>query len=110
MLCQTIFIFYYCAFFCLLLSLQVRSHRGNIGTSKYDRIWRKKKKNCETSSCAEIVPDEAYNCVNQCISEICYDSVYKMEPLEDGEIDVARNRQFIFCVRNEIRENLIQKN
>ena len=78
-----------------------------MGPSKYDRAWKKKKKSCESSTCEELIPEEAYNCVNKCLSEECFRMIYQDNPLEDGEIDNARNRQFTQCMRNEMRENWI---
>eukprot|EP01031_Cornospumella_fuschlensis_P038593 gene38593-46918_t len=68
-----------------------------------DKKWRLKKASCEKQDCSHLVPEEAYNCVNKCTSEKCYDEVYKDNPLEDGEIDNARNRAFLSCLREEVR-------
>jgi hypothetical protein len=49
-----------------------------------------------------LVPEEAYNCVNECTSKRCYDELYGQEkggPLEDGEVDYERARLFTECVR-----------
>ncbi|RYG65721.1 DUF4787 domain-containing protein [archaeon] len=68
-----------------------------------DKAWRLKKVKCEKEDCSHLVPEEAYNCVNKCTSEKCYNEVYKESPLEDGEIDNARNRAFLSCLREEVR-------
>jgi hypothetical protein len=57
-----------------------------------------------------MVPEEAYNCVNRCISSNCYGEVYAENPLEDGEIDSIRNREFTSCVRQEVRNEKYKKN
>ena len=43
------------------------------------------------------------NCVLKCVSARCYDNVYGGDPLEEGEIDVARGRTFRSCARTELR-------
>jgi hypothetical protein len=43
------------------------------------------------------------NCVNKCISESCYNTVYHSEPLEPGEIDTKRWQAFSLCTTTEIR-------
>ncbi len=43
------------------------------------------------------------NCVLKCVSTRCYDNVYGGDPLEEGEIDVARGRTFRSCARTELR-------
>eukprot|EP00250_Pteridium_aquilinum_P003943 c14205_g1_i1 orf=227-580(-) len=41
------------------------------------------------------------NCVLRCISAACYDRIYGEDPLEEGEIDFKRGREFQYCVRRE---------
>ena len=73
--------------------------------SKFDRIWKARKENCErTEECQELPPAESMNCVNLCLSEVCYNEVYEKEPLEDGEIDKKRDLQFTKCLRKEERD------
>jgi hypothetical protein len=43
------------------------------------------------------------NCVNQCVSQACFASVYAAEPLEAGEVDHVRWARFSECVANEVR-------
>ena len=73
-------------------------------TNQLDRIWKNKKLSCEVNQCTHLFPDEAYNCVNDCISTDCFNSIYHMSPLEDGEVDDARQREFMTCVRKESRK------
>ena len=69
--------------------------------------------------CALLIPEESLNCVNACISLTCYEQVYDStteimqndvmttiirEPLEDGEIDVGRAKEFDQCVMNQLRQ------
>lgn len=83
----------------LLLCLCVLVH----GKSKQDKVWTAKKKECEKQACSHLVPDEAYNCVYECTSPDCFKEIYGAEPLEDGEIDSVRYRQFTSCLRKEQR-------
>ena len=88
--------------------------------------------------CALLIPEESLNCVNECISATCYQQVYhsttqilenphpeddvsrsttstmieqqqQREPLEDGEIDVVRAKEFDQCVMNELRQEQHQQ-
>ena len=88
--------------------------------------------------CAILIPEESLNCVNECMSVTCYQQVYHstttptttttteiMEhppndiattttkmmirlPLENGEIDVARAKEFDLCVMHELRQAQLQ--
>ena len=70
----------------------------------YDRMLKKKKTECEVTTCGHIIPDEAYNCVNKCMSETCYNQIYAPMPLEDGEIDTKRGKLFVTCIKTEVRK------
>mmetsp|Transcript_12883 Transcript_12883/g.19014 ORF Transcript_12883/g.19014 Transcript_12883/m.19014 type:complete len:172 (-) Transcript_12883:45-560(-) len=70
---------------------------------KHDRNYRIKKKECEKNTCGHLISDEAQNCVFECISPECFKKIYAEEPLEDGEIDVVRQKQFQTCYRTESR-------
>jgi hypothetical protein len=72
--------------------------------SKLDKVWKAKKVNCEKTTCAGMVLEESYNCVNKCTSDLCFAEVYGAMPLEDGEIDHPRSRSFANCARKEQRE------
>jgi hypothetical protein len=50
--------------------------------------------------------DEGMNCVYNCLSSECYNTIYGDNPLEDGEIDVVRYRTFQNCVRKEYKKIL----
>lgn len=59
---------------------------------------------CERSAdCKEILPEESSMCVTKCISVACHEQVYGKKPLEDGEIDVKRARDFEKCVKDELK-------
>ncbi len=79
-------------------------HNRNNNMAQQDRIWRSKKAICESSTCSHFNAPEAYNCINECVSKKCYTSVYSANPLEDGEIDNLREREFIKCIRLEQKE------
>lgn len=98
-------------FLCLFVLLSVcqggrpaNKRRNSRKNSKLDYIWKDVKSRCELQTCGQMIPAEAYNCVNECISPKCYDEVYKDNPLEDGEIDLVREKLFVTCLRNEQKE------
>ena len=101
-------------FFLMLLLLPNVIEGGNSKrTRQQDKVWKTRKKTCENVHCAHLIPDEAYNCINNCTSNICYDSVYGNDnggPLEDGEIDEQRERLFMGCVRKESKERYKKEN
>lgn len=73
-------------------------------TSKFEeRQWKSKQANCERKTCQNYVKDEGMNCVNECLSPKCFSEIYGEFPLEDGEIDTKRYREFLKCVRLESR-------
>lgn len=63
----------------------------------------------ESARCKSNVIEEALNCVHQCMSETCYHEVYSQLPLEDGEIDVSRLKDFERCVKEELREERVRQ-
>mmetsp|Transcript_19183 Transcript_19183/g.35040 ORF Transcript_19183/g.35040 Transcript_19183/m.35040 type:complete len:99 (-) Transcript_19183:44-340(-) len=68
----------------------------------YLKDWKSRKQECmRRPSCAF---DESDNCVNRCISKQCYEKVFNNNPLEDGEIDKTRSRDFLDCVKLEEKE------
>ena len=76
--------------------------------NRLDRIWQARKQNCEQSTeCRDIPAAESMNCVNRCLSPVCYEKIYASEPLEDGEIDRKRERKFTDCVRQEEKERTV---
>ena len=81
----------------------------SVGGNHYNRVdrqWREKKRECEQRQCQQFSLDEGMNCVNECLSLECFNQVYAHEPLEDGEIDSARNREFVSCLRRTYRKVL----
>jgi len=80
-------------------------HMTNPQRQKIERQIKQRKDNCETFSCKQYqnVKDEGMNCVNACVSQSCYDEVYAMEPLEDGEIDTLRTAKYVKCTHAEVQ-------
>lgn len=89
--------------FLLLISLYLIEMKPT-GVNRQDRAWKMKKTSCELEDCGHLIPEEAYNCVNKCVSDECFEKIYSTNPLEDGEIDMERNRAFIACIRQEYRK------
>ena len=91
----------------LLLLLLVSINASNHQIARLDKQLKQLKGKCEKESCSHIrILDEAQNCINECVSKECYREIYSNEPLEDGEIDKIRERQFIQCVRKEFKVNV----
>lgn len=74
---------------------------GSQTLAQFEREAKTKKITCERTTCHQLPADENMNCVNECTSAKCFNQVYGDEPLEDGEIDVKRAREFSLCVRQE---------
>uniref|UniRef100_A0A7I4BKC1 Uncharacterized protein n=1 Tax=Physcomitrium patens TaxID=3218 RepID=A0A7I4BKC1_PHYPA len=49
------------------------------------------------------------NCALACISSTCYNSVYGGDPLEEGEIDLRRGRQFKACIQGLLKSERLAK-
>ena len=90
----------------LLLLLGIVESKPVNGNTQ-DRPWKLKKSECEEFDCGHLIKEEAYNCVNNCTSTVCFDKIYAESPLEDGEIDLERHRLFITCLRNEVKLNRV---
>ena len=83
----------------------------NDHVTKLDRQYKQKKAECEQTVChiTQYNVDEIQNCINKCISESCFQSIYAAEPLEDGEIDMARLKQFTLCARRDLKVDRLKK-
>ena len=81
------------------------SHMTNPQRHKVERQIKQRKDNCEMFTCKHIqnIKDEGMNCVNACVSQSCYDEIYSMEPLEDGEIDTFRTAKYVKCTHSELQ-------
>jgi hypothetical protein len=58
---------------------------------------------CEKDICSGFIPEESMNCVFLCVSPACYEHIYGLSPLEDGEIDIPRAKEFEQCVKDELK-------
>jgi hypothetical protein len=58
---------------------------------------------CEKDICSAFIPEESMNCIFLCVSPACYEKTYGIHPLEDGEIDIPRAKEFEQCVKEEFR-------
>eukprot|EP01138_Halocafeteria_seosinensis_P010923 gb/GECG01011156.1/.p1 GENE.gb/GECG01011156.1/~~gb/GECG01011156.1/.p1 ORF type:complete len:154 (+),score=10.79 gb/GECG01011156.1/:1-462(+) len=77
-----------------------RRRRNESKRKVLTKFW-KRSKACE-DSCSHIHPLENDNCVNECISKVCYDKVYGDNPLEPGEIDSGRRAAFVRCAKKDL--------
>ena len=109
------------------------SHHPHSIYQRYKYKLRSLRDDCQNNPnqpCAILIPEESLNCVNECMSVTCYQQVYHstteiMEhppndiattttimmirlPLENGEIDVARAKEFDLCVMHELRQAQLQ--
>lgn len=64
-----------------------------------DKSWRLKKKLCETEQCAHLPVFEGENCVNECVSESCFQRVYGEEPVRVTRLHVGNGRVKSSCLR-----------
>jgi len=86
-----------------LQQLPMTSAKGQ--GSHADRVNSRRRGGCETVECSHLHYLENANCVNQCMSRSCFDEVYKGKELEDGEIDLGKERMFKTCIRSETIRN-----
>ena len=56
----------------------------------FDKEFRKKQQNCERNFCNYLPNSFNENCINQCISKLCYEKSFFNYGLEPGEIDLKR--------------------
>ena len=91
----------------LIPAAESRPHNNNRRhkqKSRIDRAWRERRNQCEASApCSHLEEHPKMLCALRCLSSECYTSVYgpPAEELEEGEIDVRRERSFEDCVRVE---------
>lgn len=100
-----IWYFFACLFLCWTIEVVDAAKRPN--QVKKDKAWQARKSQCEQQQCVHLIPEEGFNCVNNCTSTSCYDSIYASNPLEDGEIDFERNRAFTTCLRKEQNDDWV---
>mmetsp|Transcript_31198 Transcript_31198/g.101743 ORF Transcript_31198/g.101743 Transcript_31198/m.101743 type:complete len:123 (-) Transcript_31198:41-409(-) len=83
--------------------------RGKSQTA-FEREMQERRLECDRSIRQAVPPskclDEAIvleNCVLRCISSTCYHQVYGDDPLESGEVDSQRSRNFRTCARADFK-------
>mmetsp|Transcript_22891 Transcript_22891/g.31861 ORF Transcript_22891/g.31861 Transcript_22891/m.31861 type:complete len:121 (+) Transcript_22891:122-484(+) len=99
--------------FCwLLLNFTLGSDaRKNTSFDILEQMSQLQRKECELSitkkgiddSCNEF-PVALENCIMRCVSPECYDVVYSADPLEEGEVDTMRRKQYNKCWKREIQD------
>ncbi|XP_024381696.1 uncharacterized protein [Physcomitrium patens] len=92
----------------------ISSHYGPSPLAKWqEKVYRQRMAACFQDidiglwgeACKASAIDKE-NCAMKCLSPDCYQSVYGNDPLEEGELDLKRGREFRFCVRkSEKAEN-----
>merc|ERR1712232_593462 len=84
--------------------------RGRSGANSVNRksLW-KVEEECSDQNCSHLHPDERGDCVAQCSSPACYAGIYKNAPLEPGEVDRPRARQFQGCRVSESKGEPIEQ-
>jgi hypothetical protein len=75
-----------------------RTHKKRVDTE-----LRSTRVLCEKDICSGFIPEESMNCVFLCVSPSCYENIYAISPLEDGEIDIPRAKEFEQCVKDELK-------
>lgn len=63
-----------------------------------------KRRECSRNECIHTHLDENEGCVDECVSQECYDKIYRAEPLEPGEVDQVRRYEFNSCLEDVARE------
>lgn len=87
-----------------LLPKLVTGHRNSrTRTKRMDTELRSTRVLCEKDICSGFIPEESMNCVFLCVSPACYENIYANTPLEDGEIDIPRAKEFEKCVKDELK-------
>ena len=83
---------------------------------KVYQIYQMLQNDCEThpKKCGSLIPEESMNCVMNCMSPSCYESIFSKDPLELGEVDFEREKEFGSCIRKELhsqerKKNLVKK-
>jgi hypothetical protein len=87
----------------LLPKLVSGGRNSRTRTKRMDTELRSTRVLCEKDICSAFIPEESMNCVFLCVSPSCYENIYAISPLEDGEIDIPRAREFEQCVKDELK-------
>jgi hypothetical protein len=87
----------------LLPKLVSGGRNSRTRTKRMDTEFRSTRVLCEKDICSGFIPEESMNCVFLCVSPSCYENIYAISPLEDGEIDIPRAKEFEQCVKDELK-------
>lgn len=78
-------------FLLILSTIVISEAKSNKHTENlFDKEFRKKQSACEKVSCNFLPSNFNENCINQCISQKCYERTFFNLGLEPGEIDQKR--------------------
>jgi hypothetical protein len=87
----------------LLPKLVTGGRNSRTRSKRFDIELRSTRVLCEKDICSGFIPEESMNCVFLCVSPACYENIYAISPLEDGEIDIKRAKEFELCVNFELK-------
>ena len=92
-----------------------RQKSTNRRRRKVFQIYQTLQNDCEThpKKCGTLIPEESMNCVMKCMSPSCYESIFSKNPLELGEVDFEREKEFGSCIKKDLhateRKNMLTK-
>lgn len=87
-------------FVCIMCMFVIFLHSGaEARKNKYVSAARRQA--CQRGPCLGQ-DDTDPNCVLRCISATCWQRLYEHSPLEPGEVDIERARQFSTCAAAEV--------
>ncbi|CAM9102373.1 unnamed protein product [Pylaiella littoralis] len=87
---------------CLMLTATTDGLSSKKKRKKTNDSVMERRRVCQEGPCAHLVPLEAKNCVNECVSPDCYRKIFA-EPLEDGEINTQLSKNFMSCARKDLK-------
>mmetsp|Transcript_5490 Transcript_5490/g.9551 ORF Transcript_5490/g.9551 Transcript_5490/m.9551 type:complete len:134 (+) Transcript_5490:14-415(+) len=99
-------------FIIFLLPQLVEGRRESAGWKRRRLIERKlaqEKLRCQQEVCPNLIHEESMDCIYHCLSPECYDQVYALSPLEEGEIDFNRSKDFEVCFKEQNRQARIKR-
>ncbi|CAD8134225.1 unnamed protein product [Paramecium octaurelia] len=85
----------------ILITLFIHSFQK--GESLSDKFISKLEKICENQQCLHLPKGFNDNCINWCVSSLCFLNTYEEIP-EDGETDHKKNMYFKNCVKNILKD------
>jgi len=94
-------------FISLILLIFLLNYTNLKGSYKENSIKSAREK-CYRDACPAIKQELAINCINRCVSEKCYEEIYGQSPLEYGEIDNNKEKNFIECAYLDRTQRKVQ--